>query len=99
MSHRVNYTPTKRVRQAVLARDGERCVECGCGTGEGCSKHYAVVQRLDVAHIVPWPAGAPSVANMRLLCRPCNSRERAGPVRELQWLNVEARAAACLSQG
>ena len=97
MSHRVNYAPTKRVRQEILARDGERCAECGCGIGEVCSKHYAVVQRLDVAHIVPWPAGAPSVANMRLLCRPCNRRERFGPVRELRWLNAEAVAMARLA--
>jgi hypothetical protein len=51
----------ENVRQAVLARDGHRCVRCGSTT------------RLEVDHIVPVSRGGQhTVANGRTLCRPCH---------------------------
>lgn len=95
---RQNYRPSPSVRRQVFARDGQRCTECGCGIGEVCSKHYAVVRSLDAAHIVPWPLGEPILANLRVLCRPCNLREQRGPVQPLAWLGAEAVTRACIDR-
>lgn len=51
------------VRRAVMERDGATCQECG-------SKNSPSLD-----HIVPFSHGGPdTVENLRVLCRPCNSR-------------------------
>lgn len=55
------------VRDLVFRRDGDRCVECG------------VTDDPPLDHIKPWSKGGPdTAANLRVLCRPCNSRKGAG---------------------
>lgn len=56
----------RAVRQAVFDRDGRACVECGA------------TDDLTIDHI--WPVfhgGLNTVENLRVLCRPCNSRKGA----------------------
>lgn len=55
-----------RIRAAVLARDGHRCVQC------------AATEDLTLDHIWPWSLGGlDTVENLRVLCRPCNSSKGA----------------------
>lgn len=54
------------VRRAVFERDGARCVAC------------FAVEDLTLDHIFPWSLGGPdTVANLRVLCRSCNSSKGA----------------------
>lgn len=54
------------IRRAVMARDRHACVDCGA------------VDDLTLDHIHPWSLGGPdTVENLRVLCRPCNSRKGA----------------------
>jgi hypothetical protein len=54
------------VRALVYERDEQRCVECGS------------TEDLTLDHIHPWSLGGPdTVANLRVLCRPCNSSKGA----------------------
>jgi 5-methylcytosine-specific restriction protein A len=54
----------QRMRQAVLGRDGYRCVACG-----------ATGVRFEVDHIVPLAAGGSNEpANLRTLCILCQRR-------------------------
>ena len=54
------------VRAAVYVRDGGVCQECGTD------------KNLSMDHIKPWSLGGPdTVENLRVLCRPCNSRKGA----------------------
>jgi hypothetical protein len=54
------------VRQAVFDRDGYACLLCGA------------TDDLTLDHIRPWSLGGPdTVRNLRVLCRPCNSRKGA----------------------
>lgn len=54
------------VKAAVFKRDGNRCVECGS------------VDDLTLDHVWPWSLGGEdTVENLRVLCRPCNSRKGA----------------------
>lgn len=51
------------VRAFVMERDGHRCVFC------------TATDDLTLDHIIPWSHGGPdTVDNLRVLCRPCNSR-------------------------
>lgn len=54
-------------RNAVLARDGYRCRECGL--------HDPTGKQLEADHIVPLAAGGAKldVTNGRALCRACHS--------------------------
>jgi len=73
------YRQSPEFREGIRRRDGDRCQLCGCAVGQVCNLHYASVGRLDVAHIIPWEQSHDSTpANMRLLCHPCNCRERYG---------------------
>ncbi len=57
------------VRAFVMERDGYRCVECGA------------TEDLTLDHLWPWILGGPDTAeNLRVLCRPCNSRKGARPL-------------------
>lgn len=54
------------LRALVFARDGYKCVTCGA------------TDDLTLDHIYPWSLGGPDVEeNLRVLCRPCNSRKGA----------------------
>jgi hypothetical protein len=54
------------LRERVYQRDGHRCVDCGA------------TEDLTLDHIYPWSLGGPDTyENLRLLCRPCNSRKGA----------------------
>jgi len=54
------------IRDAVFARDGHQCLDCGS------------VHDLTLDHIFPWSRGGrDTVANLRVLCRPCNSSKGA----------------------
>jgi len=55
------------VREAVMARDGHRCVGCGATTN------------LHLDHIHPWSHGGPStVDNLRVVCAASNLAKGAG---------------------
>jgi 5-methylcytosine-specific restriction protein A len=57
----------QRLRAAVKARDGHRCVVCG-----------RAADRLDVDHIIDWklrPDLALDPTNLRAVCRPCHNRK------------------------
>jgi hypothetical protein len=54
------------VKIKVAARDGGRCRQCGS------------TEELHLDHVVPWSkGGANTVANIQLLCGPCNRRKGA----------------------
>lgn len=57
------------VKIAVAARDGGRCRQCGS------------TQDLHYDHVVPWSRGGTNtVANIQLLCGPCNRRKGADDI-------------------
>jgi 5-methylcytosine-specific restriction endonuclease McrA len=57
------------VKIAVAARDGGRCRQCGSTTD------------LHFDHVIPWSkGGANTVANIQLLCGPCNRRKGADDI-------------------
>lgn len=67
------YIPM-HVREAVAARDGNRCVGCGAK------------DRLHLDHIEPFSLGGRStVENLRLVCAPSNLRRGVRPVHEPLW--------------
>ena len=57
---------TQELRDAVLVRDGHRCVECGSS------------KRLCADHVVPESKGGETTLdNLQAMCRPCNSEKAA----------------------
>jgi HNH endonuclease len=57
------------VKIAVAVRDGGRCRQCG----STADLHYD--------HVIPWSkGGANTVANIQLLCGPCNRRKGADDI-------------------
>src|SRR5487761_1016443 len=57
------------VKIAVAARDGGRCRQCGSTT------------ELHFDHVIPWSkGGVNTVANIQLLCGPCNRRKGADDI-------------------
>jgi len=51
------------VRRAVLERDGQRCVYCGCTEGP-----------FHLDHVIPWSRGGQhTTENMVVACQPCNA--------------------------
>jgi hypothetical protein len=57
------------VKIAVAARDGGRCCQCGS------------TRELHFDHVIPWSkGGANTVANIQLLCGPCNRRKGADDI-------------------
>jgi len=66
---RITYVKGKippELRDAVLVRDGHRCVECGSS------------KRLCADHVVPESKGGKTTLdNLQAMCRPCNSEKAA----------------------
>jgi len=58
------YRPPAAMRHRVLERDGYTCQVCGA------------TSRLQVAHIIPFPAGVTDEANLQVQCISCNLRGR-----------------------
>lgn len=57
---------TQELREAVLERDGHRCVDCGSN------------KRLCADHVIPESkGGATTIDNLQAMCRPCNSEKAA----------------------
>ena len=71
------YRQHQTYKKVILERDGYRCQICGCGIGDVCNLHLAQVTQLDVAHIIPYPVGPSTPENQRVLCHPCNCRDRS----------------------
>jgi hypothetical protein len=64
LGERSTRTIPQDVKIAVAARDGGRCRQCGSMT------------ELHFDHVIPWSkGGANTVANIQLLCGPCNRRK------------------------
>ena len=60
------YRPSRWLRDKVRAKYQGTCQRCGSS------------ERTEVAHIVSWPEGPTEEANLTLLCKPCNGRDRRG---------------------
>lgn len=57
---------SQELRDAVLERDGHRCVDCGSS------------KRLCADHVIPESkGGATTLDNLQAMCRPCNSEKHA----------------------
>jgi hypothetical protein len=60
----------KETRQAVLERDGHKCVRC------------SATERLEIDHVIPISQGGTGeVDNLQVLCVSCNRKKRAEQVR------------------
>ena len=76
----------RRLRQAVLIRDGYRCRQCGRAG------------RMEVDHVVPFKAGGSNaLSNLQSLCRACHFRKTGGENEKVkgrqEWTRrVEAHA-------
>lgn len=58
------------VKRAVWVRDRGMCRHCGIGEGESMRRHG---EHLQYDHVIPFSRnGADTVANLQLLCGPCN---------------------------
>lgn len=61
---------SREIRQAVWTRDGGRCRSCGISDEESMSR---TGEHLQYDHVIPFSRnGADTVANIQLLCGPCN---------------------------
>ena len=61
------YKPSRWLRNKVRTHYGNTCQRCGTQQSS-----------VEVAHIVPWPDGPTEEANLTLLCKPCNNKDRRG---------------------
>lgn len=61
---RTSSTSWRRLRRAVIIRDGNRCTQCGA---DGRQVRLDLDHRLNVAR-----GGTDTLDNARLLCRPCH---------------------------
>lgn len=68
-ANRYGYHWRTKIRPAVLARDGRRCVRCGDGDRPRSSgRSY-----LEIAHLDP--NGGWDLENLATMCVPCHKRE------------------------
>ena len=66
---------TKRLR--IYARDGFRCVWCGCQVARARDLGAPGVRLATLDHVVPRPRGSNDASNLITACEACNSA-RAG---------------------
>jgi 5-methylcytosine-specific restriction endonuclease McrA len=67
---RLSISTTKRAR--IMSRDNNQCQKCGATTD------------LTIDHIQHWSRGGSNAdANLRVLCRPCNSQRKDGSLEGL----------------
>jgi hypothetical protein len=72
---RVRQAVPREVRRAVWQRDDGRCRHCGVTDAEAMARDG---EHLHYDHIRPWSQnGADTVANLQLLCGPCNREKGA----------------------
>lgn len=72
---------SRRVQNAVFARDGFKCRQCGAEPGPSM---------LHIDHVIPVNAGGDNnIGNLQVLCRPCNL-EKADKVVSLE--SAQARS-------
>jgi hypothetical protein len=72
---RVRQAIPKTIKQQVWVRDGGRCRHCGISDAEAMMRD---AEHLHYDHIRPWSLnGADTVANIQLLCGPCNRTKSA----------------------
>jgi HNH endonuclease len=70
---RVRVRPNREMRREVWRRDGGVCRICRCTDGAAMA---LTGEHLQYDHIIPFSRnGADTVANMQLLCGPCNRRK------------------------
>jgi 5-methylcytosine-specific restriction endonuclease McrA len=63
---------SRKLRLAIYARDGERCVYCGCSAEQA---------PLSLDHILPYHAGGGDEAsNLVTACVPCNASKGTRPL-------------------
>lgn len=89
---RVKPHVTKRFRELrpmVMARDGQRCVLCATGGGNGAP-------RLEVHHIDENPLNN-RVSNLITLCRTCHEMVHFSPEKETLSARLKTQAAIPLS--
>jgi len=69
---------SKKLRNAILARDGSRCQVCGVGDGEPYPEAPDELAKMTIGHVVPGARGGKAVpGNLRVECSWCNEPKRS----------------------
>ncbi|CAM3165229.1 hypothetical protein DFJ75_3065 [Williamsia muralis] len=69
---------SKKLRSAILERDGSRCQLCGIGDGEPYPGDPDQVAAMTIGHVIPGDReGLAEPGNLRVECRWCNEPKRS----------------------